>query len=394
MEQTSKSYHGHRERCALCLQTLVLTMFDLDPVHTSSGDPGACDCSLYSWKMAQVDNLRMIRILNDVGLALALHCRQIQERDEALCKASAELQRLCLNGVPPLTGEKLLRIQCDIGDNTKAVSAFLSNLTDPKAVQSIVLEFADLESRATAQKVFRIPELTERILAFLPTQDLVRAEQANLLFRDVIARSSQLMSTLFRRPDADSNFRVFFGPHGAARGYSQPRERQVNGSLEPELYYEYPGFSHEPWLMDTAGPREAILRSDFDSPGVHIDFSCIPNRTDKIRVGSRIRGSHFCQPPIKTLQLRTDCCNAVGASACARFPKHLKMESFDEHECPPASPFVFAPDGWTIGDLLEVTAIVCKAHELCPDGKTSSMDKDGYVRCEVCFYQGRSDHRL
>lgn len=134
LEQTSKSYHGHRERCALCLQTLVLTMFDLDPVHTSSGDPGACDCSLYSWKMAQVDNLRMIRILNDVGLALALHCRQIQERDEALCKANAELQRLCLNGVPPLTGEKLLRIQCDIGDNTKAVSAFLSNLTDPKAV--------------------------------------------------------------------------------------------------------------------------------------------------------------------------------------------------------------------------------------------------------------------
>lgn len=194
---------------------------------------------------------------------------------------------------------------------------------------------------------------------------------------------------LFREPDANSDFRVFFGPHGAARGYLQPRGRKVRGDLEPELCYEYPGFCGEPWLMDAMGAPKATISGDCDLPRVYIKFSCNPKRTDKVRAGPHIRSSHFCQPPVKTLQIRINCCVDLGASACASLPKHLRVERVGPNGGTMGYPFVYCPTGWIIGDLLDVTAIVCRAHKLCLYAQVSSMEIDGYVECEVCFTKGK-----
>ena len=105
-----------------------------------------------------------------------------------------------------------------------------------------------------------------------------------------------------------------------------------------------------------------------------------PRHTER-RLGSRIRASLICQPPIRKLQIQTGCCKDIGADVAAALLERFSID-------PPHGgwrPHLYSKNGFTVGGLLDIASLMCEAHRLCPEAEARLMDQDGYVRSTVCF---------
>jgi len=101
----------------------------------------------------------------------------------------------------------------------------------------------------------------------------------------------------------------------------------------------------------------------------------------KPRIGPRIRASLICQPPIRNLQIQTGCCKDAGADVAAGLLERFSIN-------PPHGgwrPHLYSKNGFTLGDLLDIYSLVCKAHRLCPEAEARLMNQEDYVCCAVHF---------
>ena len=141
---------------------------------------------------------RATNLLNSIGRSVASHVRQLHRAGDVPDDAHRNSEGLSLHAAPPLVDpgdvgsctESITEIVGSIVRKIKATRAGPDLMTNPEYVQSVLLDLAYSYLNAPAHQVLQTPELVERIFEFLPAADVVRAEQVNTRFREVIARSS------------------------------------------------------------------------------------------------------------------------------------------------------------------------------------------------------------
>ena len=127
-----------------------------------------------------------------------------------------------------------------------------------------------------AQKVSNIPELLEAILQNLDLQDILRAQQVNRLFFNVIEGSTNIERQVGLRAD-----------------FEAPLDLPLANLVQLNRFVVYPqsGFAKAP---------EKDIKCGM---GIHI-----PSNTKLPSLGQKSRSVLFCQPPVTHIDAFVPCC--------------------------------------------------------------------------------------
>ena len=196
------------------------------------------------------------------------------------------------------------------------------------------------QSSLLPAKVFNIPELLEHILSFLPNPVLFRVQGVSQNFYKCINDSISLQRKLGLKPDPGSYLRFPF--------------------VDPLRQWHYYVDRH-PNASATAGKDGPTLALTFE----HFDDTLYD-------VGSNVRSSLICQPPLLSVQAFARCCGPhLPVDATTAKPGAIK-------------PFT-SKDGLRFGDILDAYRSMKQEHRLCPHAALYQHDDDGKVDPKIVF---------
>lgn len=214
-----------------------------------------------------------------------------------------------------------------------------------------------------AHHLFDLPELVGRILSHVSLCDLRRAREVNQLFRNVVDGSPYLQQAMFLRSDPKSDFASVLESTEYCKHCRLPWFN---------LYYCSDCTRMFAILKVESKPR----RPGFRSLRVTNTYGGSEEAAKKLT--PRTRSLLAFQPPVRTVEISTSCCNDPLHRGLA---KSLTLESVVQANT------ILLPEVLTIGVLVDLTLSFKKQHSSCSTAEPCTVGVSAHV-----FLQ--NDHSL
>lgn len=224
----------------------------------------------------------------------------------------------------------------------------------------------------SAAEVFKDTKLLESILLQLELSDLLRAQQACSNFWNVMSSSEKIQASMGLLPDAQSFVRFPASTLDVGLTYSthlsdgRVIERLADNGSAGDMEYVY----EEDLDSDSDSQSEESASEEDESNEniVEVRILAYPAEKEDVQkdLGSRVRQTLICQPPLKSLTVKPSfCCSRRDPS---QRPKRITSST-----------------GLTIGDVVDEARKLLNKHRLCPHAWSIYHLEDGVVMVRVEF---------